>query len=716
MSTGSPRSPATASISLSRRVTDRLATALVGAAGATIIGLILLILAYLLYSALPLSRGAAIGARDAQPLSRSPAVFSALNGSRWLMETEASSQVSGESQRLTRSAGQGAVLVDPFRLNVFFLGGGSTAEAPTASSDSTADETQRARLLDTIPFEDTQVNGRMTAAQRAVHVDEWDGQLLVSFVNAKSRIEILARSVSGADAGLSAQRWELPGPATTVQSLLLDASRMQIFAVRGGVIARYYLEKDALRQENAEFGVTPNLLKLGWGPRRETLLTVDEQQRVLRFDLARPAMRLLGEPRPVPFEVSALGSERDRRVSYASGPQGQVALFVPTVDGFLLERTLAGATNNDPVTLSQDGSWFLQTQGDALVRWRVLNEYPETGWRSLWLSASYSAQDAPAYSWQPDGAAIGVLSKFSLTPLLLGTLKAAVYGMLVAVPLAFGAAIYTGFFLVPRQRNRIKPIIELLEAFPTVVLGFIAGLWLAPRLADNLLFVLAAPLLLIGVPLLASAVQRRFSHPSHRIPRFRLLILSYLLSLYALFLFAPNLESLFFDGPLRDWLWLRFSIPYDQLNALLVGLAMGIAITPAMFSICEDAIFAVPRALSDGSLALGATRWQALYRVVLPAASPALLSAALIGLSRGFGETMIVLLATGNSPLMDLSPFSSLRSISATIAIELPEAAAASTNFRLLFLAALVLFALTFLMNTVAEIYRQRLRYAYSRS
>ncbi|MEM6483951.1 MAG: ABC transporter permease subunit [Pseudomonadota bacterium] len=709
-------SPATASISLSRRVTDRLATALVGAAGATIIGLILLILAYLLYSALPLSRGAAIGARDARPLLVNPAVFSTLNGSRWLLETEVSLKTSEETQWWTRSAGQGAVLVDQFRLSVFVLDGSSAVEAPAVSADSTEDETHIARLLDTITLEGSQAHGPLAAAQRDVHVDEWNGQLLVSFINANGRAEIRALSVSGADASLSAQGWELPGPATTVQSLLLDASRMQIFAIRGGVIARYYLEDGALRRENAEFGVTPKLLKLGWGPRRETLLAVDEQQRVLRFDLARPAMRLLGEPRPIPFEVSALGSERDRRVTYVSGPEGQVALFVPTIDGFLLERTLEGVTDSEPVTLSLDGTWFLQDQGDALVRWRVLNEYPETGWRSLWLPASYSAQDNPAYSWQPDGAAIGVLSKFSLSPLLLGTLKAAGYGMLVAVPLAFGAAIYTGFFLVPRQRNRIKPVIELLEAFPTVVLGFIAGLWLAPRLADNLFAVLAAPLLLIGVPLLASAIQRRVSHPSHRIPRFRLLILSYLLSLYVLFLFAPDLETLFFDGPLRDWLWLRFSIPYDQLNALLVGLAMGIAITPAMFSICEDAIFAVPRALSDGSLALGATRWQALYRVVLPAASPALLSAVLIGLSRGFGETMIVLLATGNSPLMDLSPFSSLRSISATIAIELPEAAASSTNFRLLFLAALVLFALTFLMNTIAEIYRQRLRYAYSRS
>ena len=141
---------------------------------------------------------------------------------------------------------------------------------------------------------------------------------------------------------------------------------------------------------------------------------------------------------------------------------------------------------------------------------------------------------------------------------------------------------------------------------------------------------------------------------------------------------------------------------------------MGLAITPIMFSIIEDAINAVPRSLSDGSLALGATRWQSLARVVMPAASPAILSALLIGLARGLGETMIVLLASGNAPLMEPDPFSGLRTLAASIAAELPEADAGGVHFRVLFLAALVLFALTFVLNTVAELFRQRLRYAYA--
>jgi phosphate transport system permease protein len=258
----------------------------------------------------------------------------------------------------------------------------------------------------------------------------------------------------------------------------------------------------------------------------------------------------------------------------------------------------------------------------------------------------------------------------------------------------------------------------MLEAFPTVVLGFIAGLWLAPLLADHLVVIFLAPLLLVFLPLVlagAHLLLQRVSSPGlRRAPRLPVLALLYGIATLILLTQGETLESVFFGGSIREWMWNALGIRYDQRNALLVGLAMGVAITPVMFSIIEDAINAVPRSLSDGSLALGATRWQSLARVVLPAASPAILSALLIGMARGLGETMIVLLASGNAPLMQADPFSGLRTLAASIAAELPEADAGGVHFRLLFLAALVLFALTFVLNTVAELFRQRLRYAYA--
>jgi phosphate transport system permease protein len=146
----------------------------------------------------------------------------------------------------------------------------------------------------------------------------------------------------------------------------------------------------------------------------------------------------------------------------------------------------------------------------------------------------------------------------------------------------------------------------------------------------------------------------------------------------------------------------------------VVGIAMGIAVIPTIYSIAEDAIFSVPKQLSLGSLALGATPWQTLVGVVLPTASPGIFSAVMIGMGRAVGETMIVLMATGNTAVMDFSMFQGLRTLSANIAVELPESEVGSTHFRLLFVAGLVLFIFTFVLNTLAEVVRQRLRQKYS--
>lgn len=162
-----------------------------------------------------------------------------------------------------------------------------------------------------------------------------------------------------------------------------------------------------------------------------------------------------------------------------------------------------------------------------------------------------------------------------------------------------------------------------------------------------------------------------------------------------------------------NWLSNTLGIKYEQRNSLVVGIAMGFAVTPIIFSIAEDAIFSVPKALTSGSLALGATPWQTLVGVVLLTASPGIFSAVMIGLGRAVGETMIVLMATGNTAVMDFSMFSGFRTLSANIGVEMPEAGVGETHYRLLFLAALVLFAFTFVVNTAAEIVRQRLREKY---
>jgi phosphate transport system permease protein len=174
------------------------------------------------------------------------------------------------------------------------------------------------------------------------------------------------------------------------------------------------------------------------------------------------------------------------------------------------------------------------------------------------------------------------------------------------------------------------------------------------------------------------------------------------------------LERSVLGGTFPTWLLETFGVRYDQRNAMVVGLAMGFAVIPIIFAIAEDAFSNVPRNLVSGSLALGASRWQTVTRVVLPTASPGIFAAVMVGFGRAVGETMIVLMATGNTPITDLSPFNGFRTLSANIAVEIPEAPAGGTLYRTIFLAALLLFLLTFAVNTAAELVRQRLRRKYS--
>jgi ABC-type uncharacterized transport system permease subunit len=150
------------------------------------------------------------------------------------------------------------------------------------------------------------------------------------------------------------------------------------------------------------------------------------------------------------------------------------------------------------------------------------------------------------------------------------------------------------------------------------------------------------------------------------------------------------------------------------IAVVVVGLAMGFAVIPNIFTISEDAIYAVPNQLATGSLALGATPWQTVTRIILLTASPGIFSGIMIGLGRAVGETMIVLMSTGNTPIMDFSLFQGFRALSANIAVEMPESEVNGTHYRVLFLAALVLFLTTFIFNTIAELVRQRLRERYS--
>ena len=222
--------------------------------------------------------------------------------------------------------------------------------------------------------------------------------------------------------------------------------------------------------------------------------------------------------------------------------------------------------------------------------------------------------------------------RYGLLALILGTFKITLISLLFAAPIAILAALYTAVFANKRMKEIIKPTIELLAGFPSVVIGFFA------------------------LMVLATFLQEVFHYET-------------------------------------------------RLNSFVGGIAMGIAAIPIIFTITEDALTAVPKSFFEASLAIGASKWQTAFFVILPAATPGIFAAILLGIGRVFGETMIALMATGNAAQMDLNPFASVRTLAATIGAEMAEVVFGDTHYNVLFLIGSLLFIFTFIINAIAEFY-----------
>jgi phosphate transport system permease protein len=233
-----------------------------------------------------------------------------------------------------------------------------------------------------------------------------------------------------------------------------------------------------------------------------------------------------------------------------------------------------------------------------------------------------------SYIWQP----ISKKPKFNFLPLFIGSLKVTTIGILIAAPIAILAAIFTVIFATKRQKEIIKPIIEIIAGFPSVVIGF-----------------------------------------------------------FALITLASVLQNL-------------FGTEY-RLNAFVAGVGIAIAVIPIIYTVTEDSMSFIPKHLREASLSLGATRWQTAIRVIVPAATPGIFAAIILGFGRAFGETMIVLMATGNAALMSLDIFEPVRTLSATIGAEMAEVEFRGVHYGVLFLIGSLLFVITFGLNALAEFY-----------
>ncbi|MFI3245798.1 MAG: ABC transporter permease subunit [Ferrimonas sp.] len=525
---------------------------------------------------------------------------------------------------------------------------------------------------------------------------------------------------------LDESHWQVQPAVTTalpldLQQLLLTPDQQQLFSLSGAANQvdvwqrqnNQWHYRQTLALENAPVtamtllaGASSLLLaqgELGVTQWFESRTEDGRQYRLVRdFDDAQSAQKL--------------AVESARRTFAVADWQGNVSFWHSTSEQQLLQQRLSQPLLN--MAFSPAGNGFIVEFKEHVQLFELRNEHPEISFSALWQRVWYEGYSEPDYVWQSSSAAEEFEAKFSVLPLVFGTVKAALYAMLFAVPIAIGAAIYTAYFMTPQLRAWVKPAIEIMEAFPTVILGFLAGMWLAPLVEANLVGVLLLLLLLpLAILLLSwSWLQLPAAVRQWRLLQYRELALIPLLAavVWACMALSPLLEVWFFNGDGRAFITETLGISFDQRNALVVGIAMGIAVIPTIFTIAEDAIYSVPRHLIDGSLALGATAWQTLTRVVLFTASPGIFSAIMMGFGRTVGETMIVLMATGNTPLMNMNLFEGMRTLAANLAIEMPEAAIHSSHYRVLFLTALVLFVFTFIFNTVAELVRQRLRRNYS--
>lgn len=420
---------------------------------------------------------------------------------------------------------------------------------------------------------------------------------------------------------------------------------------------------------------------------------------------------------PHPAPIRRLAPSSRGKGFLAADASGGLGLYAMTSERVLWSGSIAsGAPDALAYAPKADGA-FVAGNG-RLTELSIDNPHPEVSLRALFGKVWYEGYGKPEYVWQSTGGTDDFEPKLSLTPLLVGTLKGTLFSMLLAVPLGVLAAIYASQFMHPSLKRWVKPTVEIMAALPSVVLGFLAGLWLAPRVEKVFPALLLMAAALPVAVLAAGALWRSFPRGIRgRLPEgseTAIFALAIVLGAAASIALHEPFARWAFDGNFPIWLFETTGMRYDQRNAIVVGLAMGFAVIPIIFAIAEDALSNVPRNLTSGSLALGATTWQTVVRIVVPTASPGIFAAIMIGLGRAVGETMIVLMATGNTPIMDWSPFNGFRTLSANIAVEIPEAPHGGTLYRTLFLAALLLFAMTFVLNTVAELVRHRLRKKYA--
>ena len=729
---------------------DRFARRAIALGGLSVIVAITLIFFYLLYEVMPLFKSASIEQESSFELPESVRADKILT-----MFTEEQNEIAAlltESGKLLFINAQNGQPVSEQQLPLMdaaissikvktpgddtLLLGLNNGQALAVATTFKVDFDAQGQRLGVKPQVTQLFNGKplqLDSQQRPLHYITQqtapDGVLLAGLVDKGEVVMALLRQRSNFITGEVQETLEpIVFPSTSLyQRVLIAPDHHYIFALRSSGHLDVYDSRDL---QNIQLSHTLALVKPGqqvtqmiFQLAQQSLLIGDSQGQITQYFMVRDehnqqqltkirTLKLADAP------IKVLEAEQRRKGFVAVDSRGRVGLFNTTAEKTAIDQPLLDAEPLLAALAPRASMLLMQDAQGVFHRYAIDNPHPETSLKSLWGKVWYEGYSEPQYTWQSSSASNEFEPKFSLTPLAFGTLKAAFYAMLLSVPLAVCGAMYTAYFMAPAVRRKIKPVIELMEALPTVILGFFAGLFLAPFMETHLPGVFAVLLIIpLGIVTFAFAWAQLPDRIRDLIPEgWHVVVLVPLVVVlgWLSFSLSQPMELWFFNGDMRNWLSNDLGIDFDQRNAMVVGFAMGFAVIPTIYSIAEDALFGVPKSLSHGSLALGATPWQTLVRVVLPTASPGIFSAVMIGMGRAVGETMIVLMATGNTPVMNANIFEGMRTLAANIAVEMGESALGSSHYRILFLAALVLFLFTFVVNTLADLVRQRLRNKYS--
>jgi phosphate transport system permease protein len=732
-----------------RGLIDRVTRYVMAVGGISVIGAIVLIFFYLLYVVIPLFRPATVEMRAEYPVPGGAEAETLLLATEEYAEIGLRLTADGRALFFRNKDGsvlaEERVVLDP-GVTITSVASGDPSEGTVALGLSNGKSVVLQHVYEvSYPNDKRAITPRLRypLGKEAVVMDDEgvplthlavqsnEQQTTIAAATGSGRLIMVnlqeIRSFLGDTATVERKMTELAIPGGVVTHLALNVRQTDLYlATDDGFVTYFNVSNKAEptlvdRKSAVPDGVEVTELQMLAGG--ISVLVGDSQGRIAQWFAVRDQNNKYTLARVREFHshkkaIHQIAPEYFRKGFAAVDEGGVLGIHHATAHRTVVNKKLA-ETPLTRAAISPRADALLLLDQSARVRFLgVDNDHPEVSWNSLWGKVWYESRQKPEYIWQSSSASSDFEPKFSLTPLAFGTFKASLYAMIFAIPLSIMGAIYAGYFMAPRMRDRIKPLIEVMGALPTVILGFLAGLWLAPLVEQNLPGIFAMLILFPIAILMAAFLWSRLpGRIRHWVPdgwEAALLIPVICAAGYLALCLSLPLEMALFDGNMRQWVSTELGLTFDQRNSLVVGIAMGFAVVPIIFSISEDAIVGVPRHLTLGSLALGATPWQTLVRVVLLTASPGIFSAIMIGFGRAVGETMIVLMATGNTPIMDLNIFQGFRALSANVAVEMPESEVGSTHFRILFLASLVLFSITFLFNTVAELVRQRLRDKYS--